>query len=125
MSGASLCFLTHTGRSITMSRSDSQTAIQAMVDEGVPYEIAAIARRNAAMYKTIQERWCNEEMSDRTTATLEAREQRMEARIRDLLAPYGITVSFQGDPRGYCVYLHLPSGRYNSWGGKEYGFGIG
>lgn len=28
------------------------------------------------------------------------------------------------DPRGYPVKLELPSGRYNTWGGAEGGFGI-
>lgn len=29
-----------------------------------------------------------------------------------------------GDPRGYCLKLHTPSGRYNTWGGKEEGYGV-
>lgn len=29
-----------------------------------------------------------------------------------------------GDPRGYPVKLQLPSGRYNTWGGREEGYGI-
>lgn len=29
---------------------------------------------------------------------------------------------FEGDPRGACVKLILPSGRNNSWGGAEEGF---
>jgi hypothetical protein len=30
-----------------------------------------------------------------------------------------------GDPRGYCLKLHLPNGDHNTWGGKEEGYGIG
>ena len=30
-----------------------------------------------------------------------------------------------GDPRGYCLKLHLPDGSHNTWGGKETGYGIG
>lgn len=30
-----------------------------------------------------------------------------------------------GDPRGYCLKLHLPDGSHNTWGGKESGWGIG
>jgi hypothetical protein len=30
-----------------------------------------------------------------------------------------------GDPRGFSLKLHLPDGSYNTWGGKESGFGIG
>ena len=101
-----------------------EEAIDAMIDNGVPYDVATIVRHNAARYATIQERWCSEEMSDRTTAALEAKEQRIEARITSLLQPHGITVKFGGDPRGFTVKLHLPSGRSNSWGGPEEGFGI-
>ena len=36
-----------------------------------------------------------------------------------------ITAKFDGDPRGYCLKLLLPDGSYNSWGGKENGYGIG
>jgi hypothetical protein len=32
---------------------------------------------------------------------------------------------FESDPRGYAVYLDLPDGSYNSFGGLECGFGIG
>lgn len=30
-----------------------------------------------------------------------------------------------GDPRGYVVKLILPSGRYNTMGGRESGYGVG
>ena len=29
-----------------------------------------------------------------------------------------------GDPRGYCTKLRLKSGRYNTWGGAEDGWGV-
>jgi hypothetical protein len=32
---------------------------------------------------------------------------------------------FESDPRGYAVYLDLPDGSYNSFGGRECGYGIG
>jgi len=44
--------------------------------------------------------------------------QRIEAACR----PWGIKPNFSGDPRGCCVKLLLPSGRWNSWGGKEKGY---
>jgi hypothetical protein len=28
------------------------------------------------------------------------------------------------DPRGYCLRVFFPSGVYNSWGGKEDGYGV-
>lgn len=33
-------------------------------------------------------------------------------------------VKFTGDPRGFCFKFLFPSGRYNTWGGKEEGYGI-
>jgi hypothetical protein len=36
-----------------------------------------------------------------------------------------IVADVTGDPRGYCLKLHLPDGSYNTWGGRESGFGIG
>lgn len=44
-------------------------------------------------------------------------------RVRALLPP-NVTASFNGDPRGYAVKLHFVSGAYNTWGGKEEGWGI-
>lgn len=50
---------------------------------------------------------------------------RIEERVRALAAKNGATVNLSGDPRGYVVKLHLPSGRYNTWGGPESGYGVG
>lgn len=51
--------------------------------------------------------------------------------LRDKLASiakkHGVNImaDVTGDPRGYCLKLHLPDGSYNTWGGKEAGYGIG
>jgi len=37
----------------------------------------------------------------------------------------GAGVRLDGDPRGYVVKLRLPSGRHNTWGGSESGYGVG
>lgn len=50
-------------------------------------------------------------------AILRAR-QRIEAACK----PWGIVPTFSGDPRGACVKLVLPSGRWNSAGGAEDGY---
>lgn len=52
------------------------------------------------------------------------RSDRIEQQISALLAPSRIKVNFGGDPRGYTVKLILPSGRYNTWGGAEDGWGV-
>ena len=47
---------------------------------------------------------------------------RARQRIEAACKPWGIVPNFQGDPRGACVKLLLPSGRWNSMGGAEDGF---
>jgi len=53
-----------------------------------------------------------------------AHEARIEARMVEILAPFGIVPRFGGDPRGYTVKIHFPSGAYNTWGGREEGYGV-
>lgn len=50
--------------------------------------------------------------------------ERLEARITKLCERMGCGVKFGGDPRGYTVLLILPSGRGNTWGGDEHGWGV-
>ena len=47
---------------------------------------------------------------------------RARQRIEAACKPWGIKPNFQGDPRGCCVKLLLPSGKSNSWGGAEDGY---
>ena len=58
------------------------------------------------------------------TATQDVRVTHLEERARAICVVLGIEVKFNGDPRGYPVKLLLPSGDYNTWGGKEEGWGI-
>lgn len=51
--------------------------------------------------------------------------ERAENRIRAICKPLGMEVKFGGDPRGFPVQLFLPSGKYNTWGGAESGYGVG
>jgi hypothetical protein len=77
-------------------------------------ETCSLIARHAGTYARIQERWCNEEMSERMTAYFEAQEDRLEARILDLVndLPHTddgqIKVQFDGDPRAYVVRLLVP-----------------
>jgi hypothetical protein len=57
-------------------------------------------------------------------ARCEKRRERIERRIAEICKPLGIVADFQGDPRGYTVKLHLPTGASNTWGGREDGFGV-
>jgi hypothetical protein len=57
-------------------------------------------------------------------ARIEKRQQQIERRISAICSPLGIVPDFQGDPRGYTVKLHLPTGAYNTMGGQESGYGV-
>ena len=83
-------------------------------------------RRFAKAYARIQMRWCNDNMSDMERARVEKREVSLEALIRDCAAsiPGVKSVLFTGDTRGYTVRLMLESGRFNTWGGAESGWGV-
>jgi hypothetical protein len=52
----------------------------------------------------------------------------LRTRLEQIINKHGaleLKADVTGDPRGYCLKLHLPDGSYNTWGGKESGFGIG
>ena len=56
---------------------------------------------------------------------MEKREKQLESRLHALAAEIGVTLSLGGDPRGFTVKLMTPkSGKYNSWGGAEDGWGV-
>jgi hypothetical protein len=60
------------------------------------------------------------------TPRQEKRMQNLEDKVRSILARAGMALNhFNGDPRGYAVYIDLPDGSYNSFGGREHGYGIG
>lgn len=46
------------------------------------------------------------------------------AKLHAIADHYGATVKLGGDPRGYVVKLILASGRHNTWGGAESGWGV-
>jgi len=52
--------------------------------------------------------------------------QSLEDQVRAVLGRAGLKLNhFNGDPRGYAVHIDLPDGSYNSFGGRENGYGIG
>jgi hypothetical protein len=61
---------------------------------------------------------CNRELTDGE----KRQDDRCQLRIEAACTPWGIKPTFNGDPRGNVVKLLLPSGRWNSWGGKEDGY---
>lgn len=76
-------------------------------------ELMRLARRHGKL----QEKACNEQVPENHDAKCEDEIWRVCCRI-------GCKVKFGGDPRGYTVKVFLPSGRYNTWGGAEDGWGV-
>lgn len=55
----------------------------------------------------------------------ERADDRNDARILALADRFGVKVQIGGDPRGHVVHLMTPkTGRYNTWGGAESGWGL-
>lgn len=82
-------------------------------------ELISLARQ----HERLAVKHCNVGMDEAD----EQREKVIEERIAKVAreAFHGLQkVEFGGDPRGFTVKLHLKSGAYNSWGGKESGYGI-
>ncbi len=79
------------------------------------FELIALARR-LDRYNEIE---CNYGLTEHQQANI----KRLKAEVRDLL-PSTIGVTFDGDPRGFAIKLHFSSGAYNTWGGRETGWGI-
>ena len=85
-------------------------------------DLARLILRNAATMQRLAERACSVDMGEKQAAIEEKQDERCQERIRKACEPWGIKPNFQGDPRGAVVKLLLPSGRWNSWGGREDGF---
>jgi hypothetical protein len=48
----------------------------------------------------------------------------VDARLAKRIRESGFTEKLSGDPRGYVVKVRFPSGTYNTWGGREEGYGV-
>ncbi len=60
-----------------------------------------------------------------TVPRIDVRADRIGDHVIALATRHGARADLSGDPRGYVVKLHLPSGRWNTWGGQESGYGVG
>ncbi len=70
----------------------------------------------------LNEAACNYGLTDRQGT----RALSLEKSIRSAVERAGLTLNhFNGDPRGYAVYLDLPDGPYNTLSAREHGYGIG
>lgn len=101
-------------------RKDRDETIAALTRNGVPLDAARKVLRYAATLQRLAVTRCNRETTPRENAS----ELRTTERLLLELTPRGIKVDVNGDPRGYVVKVHFADGSYNTWGGKESGFGI-
>jgi hypothetical protein len=81
---------------------------------------AAELCRLATLLSHLNEIACNCGLTERQ----ERRKQNLQTRIKAVLESAGLVFNhFNSAPRGYAVYLDLPDGSYNSFGGRECGYG--
>lgn len=125
-------------------QSEREKFFATMATEGLPYEVAKLVARNAATIQRLSEAECNGDYpcdngerkvsfcerceSGYVPSSLVARKVpdgsikylcpncRAQDRIVALLSPYAVKADFQGDPRGACVKLVVPSGKTDDWG---------
>src|SRR6266446_10593650 len=81
-------------------------------------ELCSLAR---ALHR-LNEASCNYGLTPRQ----EKRMQILEDSVRTVLEREGLPLNhFNSDLRGYAVYVDLPDGSYNCFGGRDHGYGIG
>ncbi len=78
--------------------------------------------RYGATYSRLQEQACNGyqdwrgNWDERATKEAEAKEARIEKRVRELCAAFGCEAVFGGDPRGATIKVKVPDGYTDDWG---------
>jgi len=83
-------------------------------------DLARLVLRNAATIQRLAILDCNSGLTDGQARAKDSAEQHIETACK----LWGIKPMFDGDPRGCCVHLLLPSGRWNSLGGEKEGFRV-
>jgi hypothetical protein len=129
-------------RASAKSREEFLSVLQAEFPPERASEVLKAGRlllRHACTHNRLMEEFCNgspaqsfphisakevgklqQEWDDR----IERQKESVRKRVVEICGELGIRPNFSGDPRGYTVKLHLPSGRYNTWGGQEEGWGV-
>ena len=80
--------------------------------------LARLILRNAQTIQRLAVEDCNRELTTGERMQISSCTERINAACK----PWGITPNYSGDPRGACVKLLLPSGRWNSGGGADDGY---
>jgi hypothetical protein len=92
--------------------------------EGLVRTIATALMRRATRSQKYAELLCSVDMGEKGQARVEKQDEKNDDAIERLAAQLGMKCRIGGDPRGFVVSVFLPSGRSNSWGGKEHGWGV-
>ncbi len=87
--------------------------IAIMTAEGISLADIRAILRDAATVQRLAVEACNRELSSAEVK----RDAEACARIVKRAQRWGCSATFNGDPRGACVKLRVPSGRNNDWGG--------
>lgn len=94
--------------------------------------VCSLIARIASRHCRLAERECSYEMTEHEAESVQAESDRLEARARALVASLParvdggapLTVTFQGDPRGFTLKVHVPDRPHdgNTWGlGGDFG----
>jgi len=114
---------------------DREAFLATMAREGMDLETARLILRDATTIQRWEEEECNgtiqvdddDEKAERVSRygsgesyrehryPIPHRCNQAKARIRKRM-PQGFAAVFQGDPRGACVKIKVPSGKYDDWG---------
>lgn len=92
-----------------------------------PYAVAMAAgdlMRLARRHQSLAVAMCNGYPDERGAELAERETERIRKRITEITTSLGLSARFGGDPRGYTVKIAFPSGAYNTWGGREEGWGV-
>ena len=83
-------------------------------------DLAELIRLAGALQR-INEADCNDGGNPKRAS----REKALQNKVLGIVETgWAFDVKFNGDPRGYAVKILLPSGRYNTMGGREEGWGV-
>ena len=97
-------------------RGDLET-VAVLTEHGLSRQHVSELLRLARRLHRLAEAACLGDLTPRQ----EAQRAGARRRIAEIADAYGLTVSFQGDPRGHVVRVHLPSGRSNRWDNDGWG----
>ena len=110
-----------------MTRSDEFALFVAVLAEAspgqAPHHVVERAKHYRRMARRLH-RFAEADCNGTATPTMEKGDAKNEAEAVRLGVKDGYGVKVGGDPRGYCLKLILPTGRYNTWGGAEEGWGV-